>query len=41
MLWEVLTGKDTSPAFAHLTGEDRKAILEILRGTKDGLPDYW
>jgi len=35
--WEVLSGKDTSPAFAHLSPEDRKAILEILRETK---PDF-
>ena len=31
---EVLTGTDKSPDFAHLTGEDRKAILEILHDTK-------
>ena len=32
--WEVLTGKETSTAFAHLSADDRKAILEILRETK-------
>ncbi len=40
-LWEVLTGKDRSPAFARLSPEDRQAILEILRDTKRGLPAYW
>ena len=40
-LWEVLTGKDQSPAFARRTPAERKAILEILRETKPGLPDYW
>ena len=40
-LWEVLTGKDTSPTFAHLAEADRKAVLEILRETKPDLPDYW
>lgn len=40
-LWEVLTGKDTSEDFQHLTPADRQAILEILRDTKQGLPDYW
>jgi hypothetical protein len=40
-LWEVLTGKDTSDDFAHLSPADRRAILEILRATKPGLPDYW
>jgi hypothetical protein len=40
-LWEVLTGQDTSEDFQHLTPADRQAILEILRDTKQGLPDYW
>ncbi|MEO6808493.1 MAG: hypothetical protein ABI353_05215 [Isosphaeraceae bacterium] len=40
-LFEVLTGKDQSSAFAHLTPKDRKAILEILRQTKTNLPDEW
>jgi hypothetical protein len=36
-----LTGRDQSEAFSRRTGEERKAILEILRDTKPGLPDYW
>jgi hypothetical protein len=40
-LFEVLTGKDQSPAFARLTGEDRGNILAIVRETKKGLPVYW
>ena len=40
-LWEVLTDRDKSPAFAHLTTKDRKAIFEILVETKRGLPEYW
>jgi len=40
-LWEVLTGRDNSDDFAHLSADDRRAILEILRDTKDGLPDYF
>ena len=40
-LWEVLTEKDQSPAYARRTPAERKAILEILRETKPGLPDYW
>ena len=35
-LWEVLTGKDDSKEFAHLTPDDRRAILEILRETQSG-----
>ncbi len=40
-LWEVLSGKDTSKEFAHLSAADRQAILEILRATKPNLPDYF
>ena len=40
-LWEVLSGQDSSPAFSHLSTADRKAILEILRATKKGLPGYF
>jgi hypothetical protein len=36
-LWEVLTGKDHLEKFARLTGDDKKAILEILRDTKPAL----
>ena len=36
-LREVLTGGDDSPDFAHLSGADRAAILEILQATK---PDF-
>jgi len=40
-LYDVLTGKDTSPKFAPLSADDRRNILEILRATKEGLPAYW
>ncbi|MFO0896467.1 MAG: hypothetical protein U0836_03460 [Pirellulales bacterium] len=40
-LWEVLTGRDQSPPFAHLSADGRQAALEILRDTKVGLPAYW
>jgi len=33
-LREVLSGKDQRPEFAHITAEDRAAILEILSETK-------
>ena len=36
-LSEVLEGEDTSKEFAHLSADDRKAILEILEDTK---PDF-
>jgi hypothetical protein len=40
-VYDVLTGRDTSNAFARLSAEDRKAILDIVRETKSPLPDYW
>ena len=40
-LYAVLTGKDTSPKFARLSSEDRRAALEIVTETKAGLPSYW
>lgn len=40
-LWEILSGEDQSERFAHLSPHDRRAIVEILRETKDGLPNDW
>jgi hypothetical protein len=40
-LFEVLTGRDQSPEFARLSGDTRRAILEILLATKPGLPVEW
>ena len=40
-LFDVLTGTDKSPKYAHLTAADRSAIREILVDTKKGLPGYW
>jgi hypothetical protein len=40
-LLEILTGKDQSEAYARLSAADRRAILEILRETKGGLPADW
>jgi hypothetical protein len=40
-LFEVLTNADQGPAFAHLSAEDRRAVLEILVATKPGVPEDW
>jgi hypothetical protein len=40
-LYDVLSGKDANPVYGRLTMEDKKAILEIVRDTKSGLPEYW
>lgn len=40
-LLEILSGQDDSQRYAHLTAEDRQAILDILRETMSGLPPAW
>lgn len=40
-LFDVLSGSEQEGRFSHLTGADRKAILEILLETKSDLPEYW
>lgn len=40
-LWDVVSGKNETEAFAKLNSETRQAIREILIDTKKDLPDYW
>jgi hypothetical protein len=40
-MWEVLSGRDKQPRYRALTLADRRAVVEILRETKPGLPDYF
>ena len=40
-MWDVLSGNDTAKAYAAFSQADRSAIVEILRETKPGLPDYF
>jgi len=40
-LWQVLVKNKDPETFAHLSTEDKRAIVEIIRQTKDGLPEYW
>jgi len=40
-MWQVLSGADRIQKYRRLTLPDRQAIVEILRETKDGLPDYF
>src|SRR5579872_608867 len=40
-LYEILTGKDQTKPFAKLSADDRRALLEIVRETTPGLPNYW
>lgn len=40
-LWSVLVENNPSNQYAHLSVDTRRAILEILRSTKRGLPNSW
>ncbi len=38
-LWQVLSGADRSSEFLHLQAKERTAIIEIIRATKNDLPE--
>ena len=40
-MWDVLSGRDKDRSYDRLSGADRQAIIETLRDTKTGLPDYF
>jgi len=40
-MWEILSGQEAGPRYLRLTPDDRRAIVEILRDTKEGLPEYF
>jgi hypothetical protein len=40
-MWQILSGRDKAPKYARLAAVDRRAIVEILRETKAGLPEYF
>ena len=40
-LYDILTNRDTSGAFARISAVDRTSIFEILQATKPDLPSYW
>jgi hypothetical protein len=40
-MYAVLSGAEQAPAYARLSTSDRRAIIDILRETKPGLPAYF
>lgn len=40
-LWTILSGSATENRYRRLSVDDRQAIVEILRDTKPGLPDFF
>jgi len=40
-MWQTLSGEEKTHKYSKLSLADRQAIVEILRETKKGLPDYF
>jgi hypothetical protein len=40
-MWDILSGAETDVRYRTLSGADRRAVVEILRETKPGLPEYF
>jgi hypothetical protein len=40
-LWDILSGKENDKRYAQFSVAERAAIVDILRDTKKGLPDYF
>ena len=40
-MWQILSGEEKGQKYSKLSLADRQAIVEILRETKEGLPDYF
>ncbi len=40
-MWQVLSGEDTDKKYERLSAADRRAVIDIVRATKQDLPDYF
>lgn len=40
-MWQILSGQERHDSYSRLSPTDRQAIVEIVRDTKKGLPDYF
>jgi hypothetical protein len=40
-MWQILSGEEHGNKYSKLSLVDRQAIVEILRDTKKGLPEYF
>jgi hypothetical protein len=40
-MWQILSGKDNRTKYARLSVMDRQAVIQILRETTKGLPNYF
>jgi hypothetical protein len=40
-IWQILSGQEKDARYRRLSLADRRAVVEILRETKKGLPDYF
>ena len=37
-MWSILSGQDPRPKYAHLSPDDRRSVIQILRDTVKDLP---
>jgi hypothetical protein len=40
-MWRILSGEEPDERYQRISADDRRAIVDILRATKPGLPDYF
>jgi hypothetical protein len=40
-MWQILSGEEKDPKYRRLSFADRRAVVEILRDTRSGLPAYF
>ena len=40
-MWQILSGEEHADRYDHVSIEDRRAVVEILRDTKKELPGYF
>src|SRR2546426_4361928 len=40
-MWAILSGRERGAPYTRLSLDDRRAVVEILKDTKDGLPSYF
>jgi len=40
-MWQILSGAEKQAPYARLSLADRRAVIEILRETRTGVPSYF
>ena len=40
-MWQILSGEEKASKYSRMSAADRRAVVEILRDTKQDLPEYF